>query len=188
MDSSEVRVTNPKTGGQKGQKLARYDLIPPRAIEALAEHYGRGAQKYADRNWERGVDWSLSFAAMQRHVWAWWNGEETDEDGNSHLAAAMWHVAALIEYGGTHPELDDRPNSIDSSLSDEDLEWAVKYRGDCPPNMAYLLNTSHWMLPQSDPELDAEDKFDEDFLAYLDWRDGVDEPGGPRYLAWRDTR
>lgn len=154
MDSSEVRITNPKTGGQKGQKLARYDLIPPRAIEALAEHYGRGAQKYADRNWEKGVDWSLSFAAMQRHVWAWWNGEEADNDGNSHLAAAMWHVAALIEYGHTHPELDDRPRQ---------QEW------------------------------DAEDKFDEDFLAYLDWRDGFHErnlvAGALNNLfAWKDTR
>lgn len=233
MDSSEVRVTNPKTGGQKGQKLARYDLIPPRAIEALAEHYGRGARKYADRNWEKGVDWSLSFAALQRHVWAWWNGEETDDEGNSHLAAAMWHVAALIEYGATHPELDDRPQP--QSLKDwiwkdvfietnkhrlaevarqaTDAERLFFHRverpGDLPGHEARLINYSNfewsnanregWLTPagrDADAMLDAEDEFDEDFLAYLDWRDGVDEPaakvwglpGGPRYLAWRDTR
>ncbi len=107
-------VTNPDTGGRKGQKLARFDLIPPRALEELAKHFGRGALKYADRNWELGVNWSLNFAAMQRHLWAWWDGENDDpETGSSHITAAMWHCAALLEYEVTHPELDDRPQGRD---------------------------------------------------------------------------
>lgn len=106
----EVRITNPVTGGQKGSKLARYDLIPPIALLALAEHYGKGAAKYSDRNWERGYDWNLSFAALNRHLWAWWNGEDIDEEtGSNHLDAVMFHAVALRTFTETHPELDNRP-------------------------------------------------------------------------------
>ena len=77
---------------------------------ALAEHYGKGAQKYAEpRNWERGYAWDLSFDAMQRHAWLWWGGEDLDsETGSNHLTAVAWHSFALLEWSYTHPELDSR--------------------------------------------------------------------------------
>lgn len=107
----EVRRIHPGTGGQKGQKLARFDLIPPVALEALAVHYGKGAAKYEDRNWEKGYDWSLSFAALQRHLWAFWGGDEEDEEGNLHLAAAAFHVFALLHFthDSKYESMDDRP-------------------------------------------------------------------------------
>lgn len=110
VSTSEVRVTDPTTGGEKGSKLARFDLLPATPLWMLAEHYGRGASKYADRNWERGYKWSLSFAALQRHAWAFWNGEDTDpETGSPHILAVAWHALALAEFMRTHPEMDDRP-------------------------------------------------------------------------------
>lgn len=108
--SGEVRITNPTTGGEKGQKLARYDLIPANPLRQLAEHYGKGARKYSERNWERGYDWSLNFAALMRHAWAWWDREDVDEEtGSNHMVAVVWHAFALLEFHNTHPELDDRP-------------------------------------------------------------------------------
>ena len=108
--SSEIIQENATTGGKKGQKLPRFDLIPVRPLWELAEHYGRGAAKYEERNWERGYEWSLSFAAMMRHALQFWNGEDVDpETGSAHLAAVAFHAFALMEYGHTHPELDDRP-------------------------------------------------------------------------------
>jgi hypothetical protein len=96
---SEVIVTDPKTGAKKGSKLARYDLLPPGPLHAVAEHYGRGAEKYEDRNWEKGYDWGLSFAALNRHLWAMWNGEWIDEEtGSPHLAAVVFHAFALMEF------------------------------------------------------------------------------------------
>ena len=107
----EKRIVNPITGGAKGQKLARFDLLPGDSLWALAEHFGKGAEKYEDRNWEKGYDWSLNFAAAQRHMWQWWNGEDIDpETGSSHLIAAAWHMVALYHSTGTHPEFDNRPN------------------------------------------------------------------------------
>jgi hypothetical protein len=117
-DEQEQRLTSP-TGAEKGAKLARYDLIPPGPLKALAEHYGRGARKYADRNWEKGYDWSLCFAAMMRHAWAFWAGEDIDpETGSPHLAAVQWHACALQEFATTHPDYDDRP----STRADEEYE------------------------------------------------------------------
>jgi len=102
-------VTDPKTGGQKGEKPARFDLLPPDALWQIAEHFGRGAEKYADRNWERGYAWSLSYAALQRHLHAWWGGEDLDaETGSSHLAAAGFHVLALLAFQGRGVGTDDR--------------------------------------------------------------------------------
>lgn len=89
---------------------ARYDLIPAAALDELVAVYTMGAAKYSDRNWERGMRWGRVFAAVMRHLWAWWRGQDRDgESGLSHLAHAAWGCFALIEYGRTHPELDDRP-------------------------------------------------------------------------------
>ena len=111
--NTEHTISNAETGGNKGQKLARFDLIPARSLFALAEQFGIGANKYDDRNWEKGYEWSLCFAAMMRHRWAWWEGEDIDEEsGLTHLAAAMWHASVLIEFSNTHPEMDNRPNSL----------------------------------------------------------------------------
>lgn len=123
--SGETRVTDPTSGAQKGQKLERFDLIPVPALQELARVYGMGAQKYAERNWEKGYAWSLSYAALQRHLNAFWNGEERDpESGLSHLAHAAFHVFALLTYAGPAPPVgsgvftgtnrgkDDRPTTL----------------------------------------------------------------------------
>ena len=106
----EVRTVNPVTGGEKGVKLARFDLLPASPLWQVAEHYGKGAEKYEDRNWERGYEWSKSFQALMRHAWSFWNGETHDpETGSHHMAAVVFHAFALMEFTETHPELDDRP-------------------------------------------------------------------------------
>ena len=108
--TGEVRSVNATTGAEKGVKEAAFDLIPPMPLYELASHYGRGARKYKSRNWEKGYEWSKSFAAMQRHAWLFWQGEDNDpETGSSHLTAVAWHAFALLEWTMTHPELDDRP-------------------------------------------------------------------------------
>ena len=118
--SGEVIVADPNTGGKKGQKLARFDLVPARPLQILAEHFGRGARKYEDRNWEKGYAWSLSFGAMQRHAWAFWNGEDIDEEtGSPHLAAVAFHAFALLEFMETRRSKDDRPKPSNESFFEQ---------------------------------------------------------------------
>lgn len=93
----EERIVDKTTGGEKGSKLARFDLVPSEAMWALAEVYGRGARKYADRNWEKGYAWGLSVAALERHLHLWKQGESIDEEtGCHHLMQVAWHAVALF--------------------------------------------------------------------------------------------
>ena len=108
--TDEVRVVNERTGGAKGAKLARFDLLPWKAIWQVAELYGKGAEKYEERNWERGYDWSLSYAAMQRHAALLAQGEWLDAETRCpHLASVIFHALALLTFFETHPELCDLP-------------------------------------------------------------------------------
>lgn len=119
----EVRVVNEKTGAEKGSKLARFDLIPAKPLWELAEHYGRGAEKYEDRNWERGYDWSLSIAALERHLNLFKQGEDIDPETQSkHIIAVAWHAIALAQFMDTHPELDDRYKPASPTA---ELTWQV---------------------------------------------------------------
>ena len=135
--SKEIRTTS-STGGQKGTKDERHDLIPTGPLAELAHHFGVGARKYEDHNWRRGYEWSKSYSAVQRHLNAFWGGEDLDEcpasgegcsfvthelepfisqnpgktcynhTGNHHLVCAAWHCFALLEFKDRFPEFDDR--------------------------------------------------------------------------------
>lgn len=112
--TGEVRVTS-STGGQKGSKPQRYDLIPAGPLRTLAELYGKGAEKYDDDNWRRGYSWRLSFAALNRHLWQFWDGQDLDEEtGLPHLASVAWHAFSLLEFMERHPEFDDRPSTVEA--------------------------------------------------------------------------
>ena len=134
--TGEVRTTS-STGGQKGTKRARFDLIPTGPLKELAEHYGRGALKYDDNQWRKGYEWSKSYAAKQRHDNAFWAGYDYDvcsndpegcsfvtaegeeyvpvepdtcynHTGSHHMAASAWHAFCLLEFKDRYPEHDDR--------------------------------------------------------------------------------
>lgn len=106
---SEIRVVNATTGGEKGSKAQRFDLIPWEAVAEIAEVYHMGSKKYADHNWRKGYSWGLSYAAMMRHMTAFWEGEDLDpESGLPHMAHASWHGLALLTFMREHPDLDDR--------------------------------------------------------------------------------
>ncbi len=111
---TERRVRNAKTGGEKGTKPQRMALLPWESLLAVAEVYGFGAEKYAPDNWRKGYDWDLSFDALQRHLAAFWTGEDRDpESGLPHLAHAAFHVLTLLAFSlsGRYAELDTRPSS-----------------------------------------------------------------------------
>lgn len=89
----------------------RYDLLPPDALHELARIYTIGAQKYSPRSWEQGISYCRIFAALMRHCWAYFRGEENDpDDGLHHMAHAAWNCMTLLAYskrGMIH--FDDRP-------------------------------------------------------------------------------
>ena len=106
--TSEVRSES-STGGQKGVKPERYDLLPVEALDIMARLYGFGAEKYAAHNWRKGYDWSKSYASLMRHATRFWAGEDIDEEtGLPHLAGAAFHCFTLMVFMQEHPDFDDR--------------------------------------------------------------------------------
>src|SRR5690606_7616827 len=108
-DETKETRTKSATGGEKGVKKERFDLIPVEALQEVARVYGFGAQKYAAHNWRKGYEWSKSYAAMMRHANQFWQGEDVDEEtGCSHLASVIFHAMALIVFIDEQPQYDDR--------------------------------------------------------------------------------
>jgi len=92
-------------GRKDDQGKLPMELIAPEMLFALATILKFGAEKYAARNWEKGMSWGRVFGALMRHMWAWWAGkgptsenflfgELDDETGCSHL----WHAACCIMF------------------------------------------------------------------------------------------
>ena len=108
--SDEVRIIDPETGGEKGQKDVRLHAFPRESLEELGRVYTYGKGKYDDYNFRKGYSWSLSFDAMVRHLWQFWSGEDRDsESGLHHLAHATWHGIALLLFSLKGLGTDDRP-------------------------------------------------------------------------------
>ena len=125
-NSSGERPSTSATGGRKNVKNQRFDLIPIDPLTQLAEHYGKGAEKYDNHQWRKGYEWSKSYAALMRHLTAFWNGEDTDEEtGSPHMAAAAWHCFTLLQFAKDFPEYDDRYKKPEPEVEDRPgtLPW-----------------------------------------------------------------
>lgn len=135
---TEVRTVS-STGGEKGTKEERFDLLPWEALAKVARHYGVGAEKYAAHNWRRGYEWSKSYAALMRHLTAFWSGEDIDEEtGSPHMAAVVFHALALLTFMDEHPDFDDRYKAAAPEEQDEIQRGdSVRYRGGTPELFPY---------------------------------------------------
>jgi hypothetical protein len=113
----EERITDPETGGAKGRKDVRMDLIPWEPVWELARVYGKGDEKYppdeSGPNYLKGFDWSLSYGAALRHLTQWASGEDHDEEfGTHHLAHVAWHCFALMLFQWHKLGTDDRLTTL----------------------------------------------------------------------------
>ena len=107
-------MKNQQSNFKKGIKhdlgKVRMDLIPVKPLLYVGKAFTHGAIEYGDRNWEKGLKWSRPYAAIQRHVLAFWDGEDLDpKSGLPHLAHLIAEAMFILEFMETHPELDDRP-------------------------------------------------------------------------------
>tara|TARA_R110001592_G_scaffold105781_1_gene297436 strand:- start:18 stop:329 length:312 start_codon:yes stop_codon:yes gene_type:complete len=76
----------------------RYDLVPPKVIQGIAEVLTFGANKYGPYNWKSVDDPERYVGALYRHLEAYRRGEIIDpESGFTHLAHASTNLAFLIE-------------------------------------------------------------------------------------------
>lgn len=97
-------------GGVKhDESKRRMDLVPTSLMSGVARILEFGAKKYGDNNWRQGLKWSRVYAALQRHLADFWEGNDLDsESGLPHLYHAACNIAFLIEFYEKRKDLDDR--------------------------------------------------------------------------------
>ena len=78
----------------------RYDLIPPMALHETVKVLTFGSKKYSDDNWKKVPELKKRYyAAVQRHLWAWFRGEDLDQEtGYHHLAHAQCCIMFILEF------------------------------------------------------------------------------------------
>lgn len=118
-DAYKAQIISGDKGGStkvdlsQGTKLddgkIRMDLLPSAPLKDIAEVLTFGAKKYAAHNWRKGINYSRVYGALQRHLSAWNEGEDTDpESGLNHLAHAGCCLLFLLEYTHSRTQYDDR--------------------------------------------------------------------------------
>ena len=119
--SHESKDTNPKDA-IAGKKAALH--LVPSALAISAEPAMRlGAEKYGPYNWrEKGVRLSVYLAAIDRHLAAFKDREDTDpESGFSHLSHVAACLAIIADAGAIGKLTDDRPVAGGASKLLEEL-------------------------------------------------------------------
>ena len=112
------------TGAVREPNLGRgrYDLISPIALRALAIHYEKGATKYSERNWEKGLPLSRHLNSALRHLQDFLDGDRSED----HLSACAWncfcitHIQQKIKTGELPQSLNDLPNQYINKEATQD--------------------------------------------------------------------
>lgn len=88
-------------------------LLPMGALESVGHVLAFGARKYAPGRWRLIDRRSRYFSAMLRHLFAWWRGQDIDEEsGLSHLSHAACCALFLLECEVDGLGEDDRPSRL----------------------------------------------------------------------------
>lgn len=90
--ASIVLLTLLHSDSDEGVTAIPNKIISPYALMRVGEHMRKGAEKYGEHNWEKGIPNSVCLASATRHILKYEAGY-TDED---HLAAAVFNIMAMI--------------------------------------------------------------------------------------------
>lgn len=96
-----------------GRAKPSLSLIPGAAQVQVAGVFALGAEKYGPYNWRKdAVEAETYVSAAQRHLFAWFDGEDTDpESGELHLAHAAACLLILLDASSCGKMIDNRPHT-----------------------------------------------------------------------------
>jgi len=110
-DSGQRKTAETGAQSDPSHANAAMELLSPYSLWQLSTWFGKGAKKYAPRNWEKGIPFSVIVGKLQRHLQQYLMGK-TDEP---HLDAIGWmwhaltHYEAMIALGKLPASLNDLP-------------------------------------------------------------------------------
>ena len=142
-NNKDTQVALGHKGLRYNKNKLRFDLVHPWAHEQMVKVLTNGANKYEDRNWERGMSWTSVIASLKRHLHAMEHGEDYDsESGELHASHLACNAHFLTAFYKIYPQGDDRPHryleqpkiglDIDEVIADWVDSWIEKYGGDRP--------------------------------------------------------
>jgi hypothetical protein len=83
------------------KERAKWDVFT--MLLEVSKHYEEGAKKYAERNWEKGINLHCYIDSGVRHYLKWLRGD-ADEP---HDRAFVWNMLCLVWTMKNRPEYDD---------------------------------------------------------------------------------
>jgi len=165
-----------KEGVKFDDEKRRYDLVPADSLRQLVDIYTFGAKKYEDNNWRKGLKWGRIYGAIQRHLNAFWEGEEVDsESGLTHLAHAAWGCFTLLNYCDTKRELDDRVPTKNKLIKKEKI-------------LVYLAGSIYETKYRSNFKLAVKNLNLSDNIIIRDPLSEVDQKSGTTFIVENDKK
>lgn len=76
----------------------RPDLISPFFLDRLGQHMRKGAEKYSEWNWAKGIPNSRCYESAMRHLMQFAQGDVQED----HLASAAFNIMAIIHNQEAH--------------------------------------------------------------------------------------
>ncbi len=109
-DGNTAATRGAANGARHNEGKPRWGLLPWDGLLTCVQVLEAGARKYADRNWERGLQWVETSECLIRHLTAWLQGEDRDDesglDHTAHVLCNALFLATMVVRG--HGE-DNRP-------------------------------------------------------------------------------
>lgn len=113
------------------------DLLPIDALLQVSRCFEYGAEKYGVLSWKTSdnISYNRIYAAILRHMFAWWEGEDIDpESGLNHLNHVCTNALILLSHiHNSRSDLDNRPTSKDNKdkvdVCDSDKVYCLSKKG-----------------------------------------------------------
>lgn len=96
----------------------RFDLLPWGAIWEGAKHSEAGAEKYGERNIDKGAPQHSLIDSAIRHLAKYLMGHNDE----NHLRAAWWNISWALEQDTYKPEMQDIPARLALQPTPEEVE------------------------------------------------------------------
>lgn len=99
MEAPKVETLKAPTARKDDEGKLRWELVPWDSAREVAKVFTFGAQKYGDRNWEKGLAMDRLVGATLRHLMDWISHTETDPESKlPHLAHAVANLLMILHF------------------------------------------------------------------------------------------
>ena len=114
-------VTN-EYGGKQSRVDARFDLVPPYSLQAVAEILGAGAVKYGENNWQR-----ITTAEHLNHALNHINLHLIGDTSENHLGNAMVRMMFAFHVEQLGVQI-DAPRRKDPTNTQPEFDYETLFR------------------------------------------------------------